>query len=859
MRVDATLFRWLAAGETRAHPGRTATAIAAIAIGVALGFGVHLINRSALAEFAQAVRATTGEADVELRGMGLAVRQGFDDAAFDALLALREVAHASPVVEIDAPAIAGSRRLREPLRLLGIDPLRAAAINPGFVGRVAPELDTKGIALEPFDERAIFMSPAALEWLGVSAGDTIELASGVDTVPFIVAGTIAGAAPGQRIAVIDIAAAQTRFRREGRLSRIDVRLAPGATAATLASAIANVAALADLALVAPDADEARASNVSRAYRVNLNVLAMMALFTGAFLVYSVQTLAVVRRRATFALLRIVGLARRGLVMQVLAEGLALGAIGAVGGIVAGGALAAAVLQWKGGDLGGGYFAGSSPSLVWSWAAAFVYAALGIAAAALGSVVPAIEAARAHPARALKTGSEAHALSRVAHPWIALAIGALGIALTFAPAVGGIPVAGYVAVALMLLAGIAAMPSIAHAVARRAAARFTRGDSTVLALASARVANAPGEIGVVLSGVLASFALMVAMAIMVASFRSSVDEWLSIVLPADLYVRPASGGDTAFLPTDMQQRISSASGVARAEFSRFVQLSIDPTRPNVTLIARELGEGAPGMPPRRLPITGEVVAVDGLALYVSEPMVDYYGYKPGVRVTLPIRDARTAGRVTGTVAGVWRDYARQSGAIAMSREAYRSITGDDAVTDVALWVAPGTRAADVVANLRAVGGDRIDVIEVGALRAISLAIFDRSFAVTYMLEVVAMAIGLFGVATAFGAQALARAKEFGMLRHVGVTRREIFGLLAAEGTLLAAIGIAAGFALGGAVSLVLIRVINPQSFHWTMDVHVPWALLAAIGAALLLCAAVTARVAGRAAASGSAVRAVSEDW
>jgi putative ABC transport system permease protein len=231
----------------------------------------------------------------------------------------------------------------------------------------------------------------------------------------------------------------------------------------------------------------------------------------------------------------------------------------------------------------------------------------------------------------------------------------------------------------------------------------------------------------------------------------------------------------------------------------------------------------------------------------------------MRVALPIRDARSGEPVVGTVAGVWRDYARQAGAIAVSRDAYRAATGDETVTDVALWLAPGASAAEVSARLQSVAGDRIEVNEADRIRALSLSIFDRSFAVTYLLEVVAIVIGMFGVATAFGAQALARAKEFGMLRHLGVARREILRLLGFEAMLLTAIAIAAGLVLGGAVSLVLVRVVNPQSFHWTMDFDVPWPLLAIVAAALLACAAATARVAGRAAASRSAVRAVSEDW
>ena len=545
MRANATLGRWLASGEARSHPGRTATAVVAIAIGVALGFAVHLVNRSALVEFSSAVRATTGDADVELRGIGLAVRQGFDDDAFDALVALPDVAAASPVVEVDATVAIGTRRLREPLRVLGVDPMRAAAVNPGFVGRVAPELARRGISIDALDDRALFVSPAALAWLGVAIGDTVDLGG----APFIVAGTIAGAAPSQRIGVVDIASAQTRLHFGARLSRIDVRLAPGATLQSIAGKVGADPALADVAAVAPQTDEARVSNVSRAYRVNMNVLAMVALFTGAFLVYSVQTLAVARRRAMFALLRVVGLTRRGLLAQVLGEGAVLGTTGALVGIAAGAALASAVLQWRGGDLGGGYFAGTAPALVWSWPAAFIYAALGVGAAALGSVVPALDAARAHPARALKGGDE-QAFARSRHPGPALALGAIAGALALAPPIAGIPIAGYASVALMLVAGIAAMPWVAHTVARGAASRFARGRSPVFVLAATRVANAPGQIGVVLSGVLASFALMVAMAIMVASFRSSVESWLSIVLPADVYVRQATSGEATFIPPDL---------------------------------------------------------------------------------------------------------------------------------------------------------------------------------------------------------------------------------------------------------------------------------------------------------------------
>jgi putative ABC transport system permease protein len=156
-------------------------------------------------------------------------------------------------------------------------------------------------------------------------------------------------------------------------------------------------------------------------------------------------------------------------------------------------------------------------------------------------------------------------------------------------------------------------------------------------------------------------------------------------------------------------------------------------------------------------------------------------------------------------------------------------------------------------------DGIEFASAQELRATSLRIFDRSFAVTYWLQAVAIGIGLFGVAASFSAQVLARRKEFGLLAHLGLTRRQILALVAAEGAAWTAIGSVAGLALGLAVSIVLVHVVNPQSFHWTMDLLVPWLRLLALCAAVIAAGTVTAWLAGRAAAGRDAVLAVKEDW
>jgi putative ABC transport system permease protein len=836
------LSGWLLFGEWRAHPVRALVAVAAIALGVALGFAIHLINAAAFNEFSAAVKSLSGQADLQVRG----AQPFFDEELYPRLARHDGVATAAPVLEFDAEV----RGRDGALHILGIDVFRAAAIAPDLIGLPAQD--------KPFDtlaDDAIFLSPAAMAWLHAKPGEQVLLRSGTGFVSLRVAGGLVRALAGQRIAVMDIGAAQWRFGLIGKLSRIDLKLTAGVDRDAFKSALRRELRQ-QFVVSEPEDQEARTANMSRAYRVNLNVLALVALFTGAFLVFSTQALSVIRRRAQLALLRVMGLSRRHLLLQILLEGALLGIGGSLLGLAAGYAGAALALHFFGGDLGGGYFAGVQPSVHFSPIAALVFFLLGTAVALLGCAGPAWEAARARPAQALKSGSEDVVLARLASPWPALACLALGAALTQLPPLFELPLFGYLAVALLLIGGIALMPRMAALIFSALAAAATKHASSALpTLTLARLANAPNQASIALGGVLSSFSLMVAMAIMVASFRVSVDDWLSRLLSADLYVRSAAGGNTGALHADEQRAITVLPGVARAEFLRSSQLTLAPGRPSVALIARPIDAADPG---NALPVVGRTISVepDMTPIWVSEAMVDLYGYRTGEHVRLPL-----AGRAQDfVVAGVWRDYARQSGAIQMQLADYRALTGDTDVNDAALWLRPGVTPEQIVAALRRLPfGAALEFSVPNEIRARSLKIFDRSFAVTYLLELVAIVIGLFGVAATFSAQTLARAKEFGMLRHIGVTRRQILAMLALEGSLLTSLGIAVGFLLGGAISLILVFVVNPQSFHWTMQLHVPWRMVGTVAAILLGAAALTALAAGRFAVSGDAVRAVREDW
>ncbi len=827
---------WLLAGEWRAHPGRVVVALLAIALGIALGFGIHLVNTAAFSEFSAAARSLSGNADLQLRARSAS----FDEDLYPQVAALPGVAIASPVLELDVP-LPGQKSA---LKLIGIDGFQAAGIAPDLLGVAAD-----GDALAGLRADSVFLSPAAMGWLKKQAGDALVVQSGTRLVTLRVAGTLLRARAGQRLAVMDIAAAQWQFDHLGQLSRIDLRLAEGVPREAIRRDLAQ--RFGELIAVVEDQDQdQRTATLSRAYRVNLSVLAMVALFTGAFLVFSTQALSVLRRRPQFALLRTLGMTRRQLLLQVLAEGTLLGALGSALGIGLGYVLASAVLALFGGDLGGGYFAGVKPAVQFSLPAALAYFVAGCGVALLGSLSPALEAARARPAAALKAGSEEVALAPLSSPWPAAVAIMLAAVLALLPPMFGLPVFGYLAIVLLLVGSIALMPRMA-ALAFGWLARRAAGVMSSLALA--RLANAPNQAAIALGGVLASFALMVAMGIMVSSFRVSVDDWLRQLLSADFYVRVNQGGESARLKPPEQQAIAGLPAVARAERTRWLSLALDPARPNVMLIARSINANDPQ---DVLPLVGAVLTGVARPIWISEAMVDLYGWQLGQVVSLPLAGSRQA----FTVAGVWRDYSRQTGAIQLRLSDYQALTGDRDVNDVSLWLKREVNARQLREQLQQLPfAAALEIVEPGEIRALSLSIFDRSFAITYLLEAVAIVIGLFGIAATFSAQALSRAKEFGMLRHLGISRRQVLAMLGGEGLLLAGLAIVAGFVVGWLISLVLVHVVNPQSFHWTMQMHMPWLLLAVVATALLLSASVTALVSGRIAVAGSTIRAVREDW
>lgn len=841
--ANVLTLRWMILGEWRAHPGRVAVAALAIAIGVALGFAVHLVNRSALDEFSRAIQAVNGDADLQVHAT---TATGFDEALYPKVARLAGVAVASPVVELTARSDGST-----PITLLGLDLLRSAPATPSLVAT-----PLAGAAFEDreavFSDDGIALSAAALQALGRRPGDSLDVIAAGHAARLRITGTLPGVSEDQKVGVLDIAAAQWRFGQLGRLQRLDLKLSPGVDVAGVEARLREVLPP-DAEIVTAQSAARRSDSLSRAYRVNLEMLAMVALLTGGFLVYSAQSLSVSLRRPQFALVRVLGLSRWGLLSQLIIEGVLVGASGAAAGVAFGLALADLALRLLGGDLGGGFFAGSTPHLSADPSAMTVFLALGVLVALAGSLFPALEAGRVAPAIALKTAGDTVDPRHRPKAWAAFVLLTAGAAAAFAPPIGGLPLAGYAAIGLMLAGGVAAMPWLSRALL--SPLRALPNPSPPLALALDRLWGAPSQATVALCGIVASVSLMVAMAVMVTSFRGSVEDWLLQVLPSDLYLRVDTLGGG--LDAATQARLAATPGVAHIDFRRTTVLRLDPERPPVTLTAADIDPSRPG---RVLTLQSRRPIPPGATpVWISEPFARLYHRRPGEWMTLPLG---------GTVApvfigGVWRDYARQFGAVALASADYARLTGDRSSSEAGVDLEPGTPPAKAIAALRAALpselSGQVSFARPREIRSIALRLFDRSFAATYALEAVAIFVGLTGVIATFSAQTLARTKEFGMLRHIGVKRRQILQMLALEGGLLGAVGVAAGLGLGGAMSQVLIHVVNPQSFNWTMETRLPWVLLASLAVALVGASAAAAILAGRGATSTGAIFAVREDW
>ena len=820
------LFVWMLKGASVQAWVRWLVALTMVSIGVMLAVAIHTVNHSALASFGQALDTLNGQASAQL----VAPLGDIDDRQIDVWDSRRGalgISTVSPVLVVRT----------DRLTLLGLDFFKAAFVSSSLM---PSSVDS---ATDLFNEKALFLSAAALRALNVRAGENIVLKHGAESVSLVVAGEVPGAA-SQVIGVMDIGSAQWAFNRLGVVSRFDLRLEDWQTPEGLRAALQ--AQSETLQLVATQDRDRRMSLLSRAYRVNLSVLAMVALLTGGFLVSTAVNLSIVRQRSELALLGVLGASEAWLRRFVWAQGGLIGTLGGIMGVVMGLLLASVLMRWFGGDLGGNYFANSQPPMVIDWMAMVGFSLAAMLMGLASAWLPLLQINWRQPMSVLRAGQAETLLSNPPTlKWSLLALG-LSVGLLLLPTFDELPWAAYGSIAALLCSGLLAVPwLLAKLWGGLSFVVFRWRVPAVLRLAIWRLAQAPSAATPLITGTIAAFSLTVAMMVMVSSFRISVSDWLGIVLPADMYTTSQGLMEQPGFKASVEDVIASVPQVQRVETTRFRNLRLAHNRPEVVLIAKPINLQDPTQSVALVGLA-KLPPTDGqnrLVVFGSEAMADLYGWRIGQEASLPLT---IQGQQKVWVGGLFRDYGRQHGTVVMSATDFERLTGDRTRSSVSLWLTNGADSAKVMADIQAKLPElaHLQWVTSSDIRQLSLKIFDRSFAMTYALEAAALFVALFSVAAGVTGQLILRRREFGVLTHLGMSDSDRWRLVSLEVGLLLLVAVLWASLLGGLISQVLIHKVNPESFHWTMNTHLAldqWALISSL---LLLIGVLTARWAAR---------------
>jgi putative ABC transport system permease protein len=837
-KYDVFLFSAVILRPMRADLGRALLTVLGVTLGVAVLLGIRKANDASLNGFRAGLEMTSGKAALEIVSPPLGVEEGL----LPKLVGLRQWGVASPVIQSDVlveSAAGGS----EMVPLLGIDALRDPALRDYSVvnqeaEQVAAGMDLMGLIGEP--DQAILTADLA-KGLRVKEGEKMKITFG-DRQHEVKVGAIlaggegaggAGVSMRGSLVIMDIAAAQVALERQGFIDRLEVRLHDGVD---LDEAERQVRALLPLGLTVqrPERRGEAVEKMLAAFHFNLTMLSTIALVVGLFLIYNTISVAVMTRRAEIGMLRTLGTMRGAIVGLFLGEAMLLAVLGAMLGVPLGWLLAQGAVRLTATTVETLYVshAAQVPGFAWGdWGLAFAVALpLSVVAAAR----PAWEALRIPPVAAVR-GSEA-VVGRGVLSWsavgIALGCGVAGWWAVQQPSVGGLPLWGYVATGLIVVGMTAITPAVLMLAARLVRGLLGRVFGIEGRLAAGQVGASTGRLSVSVAALAVSLALTLAIAIMVGSFRQTVMLWVDQGMGADLYLRPASPPRATHLPTFSAETTATLQRhpqVAAVDGYRALDLPYQDRLVKLGAGDFELQIERAGLALKTAGDPKELLrmALAKEAVLVSEAFAMRFEKKEGDAITL--NTAR--GPVTFQIAALFYDYSNDRGTITMDRRQFERHFGESNPTHLALYLKEGADAEAVRAELmEEMQKSRILMFTNAGLREEVLRIFDGTFAITWALELIAIVVAMAGVAATMLTLILDRQEEIRLLRLAGAEAWQVRRTVLIESGLIGAVSQGLGLVAGVLLSLVLIQVINPQSFGWSIQFYFPWWFV--VGSSLL---------------------------
>lgn len=804
-------------------------------MGVAMGVGVvvaiDLAIQSSREAFRVSTEAVAGRATHQIVGSGT----GIPDSIFTILRVDKGLRASAPVVDgyVSSPELPG-----RPLRVLGVDPFSEESFRPFLVGQ------SSGLEISALltGNRMAVLSSGLLADLGVGEGDRFDVVVNGRGSTLEVAGILSPGDDFSRrgirdLLVLDLSHGQEILGLQGRLSRIDLILPEGPAGDT---------ALGDLEGWLPDGTRvvstgtrsAVLSEMIRAFDLNLTALSLLALIFGMFLIYNTMTFSVVQRRSLLGSLRALGVTRREIMGLVLGEAALLGTVGTGLGLVLGIVLGRGLVTLVTRTINDLYFVLSVESLTLPPEALLKGAGLGLVAALAASFPPALEATLSPP-RATLTRSVLEERAKKAVPRAALLGGILllvGVGCLALPsrsiflAFGGL---------FGIVMGLALLAPVTTAVAMRILTPWAHRAIGILGVMATRgVVAAMSRTAPAVAALVVAVSVTVGLGTMITSFRETVVRWLDGTLQADIYVSvpgPVSSRPQGTLDPALVESLLRGDGLVG--FSTYREAILESAEGSVRAVALDLhplGERAfdfkEGGGDRAF---RQFRHEEGF--FLSESFAYRRGLSVGDTLLLP----SDRGAMTGHVVGVFFDYGSDQGVVMMSRATYDRYWTDRDITSLGLFVGEGVPVDSVVAALQDRTGDLQAVLirSNRALKSASLDIFDRTFAITGVLRLLAFVVAFIGVLSALMALQLERGRELGVLRAHGLTPGQIWQLVTVQTGLMGLVAGILAVPAGLVLALVMIFVVNKRSFGWTLQLElgpsilIQAVLLALVGALL----------------------------
>ncbi len=839
-----TLVRALVTGYARTNLLRSIVTLLAVALGVAAAYAIDLANATAVASFGRSVDVIASHVNLQVFGSGT----GFDERSLLRVQRIAGITGANPVVE--GELVVGARRGEldsgEIIRVLGVDVTRAVLPEGTQWGTSS----SAGFDLHRFiDGRGIIVSRRIAARYSVKG--SLSAYAGARHVQLPVMAVIPPASNGvdSSVAFVDIATAQELFGSIGRLHRIDLVVDPARLRA-VQSQVQRVVPP-DARVLEPRTRLAEIQRMLASFQLNLGVLADVALLVGMYLIYNAVAISVVQRKGDIGTLRALGASRGQIFTAFLAEGAVYGVAGAVLGIVVGFVLARYSVTAVQATVSALYVGSHADGVVFSWPATLKALVVGSALAIVSALAPAAEAASTAPARTMRAGPAFERARRGLQQWGAasgVAALALAVLLMLLPALNGLPVFGYAAGVLLIAGASLCTPLVLNAGVRVLQLLRTRHPSA--SIAAGFLQASPRRFSVAIASLAVAVAMMVAIAILVGSFRATVVAWTSDTLSADVYIKTPGITDATFrggFSQDDARRVQDVPGVAAVDTYRGFDVPLNGQFASLGATNVESLNAR-----RKLRFIGnvDVAAVarglhDANAAVISEPFRTHFGLRPGDAFTL----ATPSGRTAFHVLALYNDYSTSGGTFFIDRSTYRRLWHDDSIDSIAVYLRPGADVPVVRTQIeRALLPLRVDITTNGELRSYAIGVFDRTFAITSALYIVSMTIAVLGVVSTLFALVLERRLEIGLLRYIGLTRAGVARMVLMQAFIVGLLAGLVGIVLGSALAVDLIYVINRQTFGWLIEWRSPGVFyaeaVAMVVVAALVAAIYPARVASR---------------